>query len=81
MKERTLSPPFPQQDAQEQPRATKVLAQVSAPHFVAGIVCDDYRCLAAAPVLGWMVGRQRAWIREYVKARNWKIAVVLELVE
>ena len=54
----------------------QLLYQVTAPHFCAGIVVDEYKCLEAAPILGWAVGRQRSYLRRYFKRKGWIVRYV-----
>jgi hypothetical protein len=53
-----------------------MLVQVDAPHFCAGIVLDNGRCVKAAPILGWCVGRTVNMLRAYFKRRGWKACIV-----
>jgi hypothetical protein len=59
----------------------EVLAQIKAPHFTAGIVLWDDVVVEAAPIVGYMKKGKwtRAKVREYCKAKGWKISVVHEM--
>jgi hypothetical protein len=54
----------------------EILAQVSAPHFVAGIVLVDDRVTKAAPILHFMRGWSRDRVRAFCLESNWNIRVV-----
>jgi hypothetical protein len=54
-----------------------VLAQITAPHFVAGIVLDWQGVVKdSAPILNYMRGWTRRRVRRYVASKNWEIRVV-----
>ncbi len=57
-----------------------MLAQITAPHFVAGIVLNAYDlCEEAAPILRERFhGRSRIYIREECARLGWKVKVVRE---
>lgn len=57
-------------------RDTQLLARVVAPHFVAGIIIQGSRCVEAAPVLAWIVGHDRDWLRIQFSRRGWKASIV-----
>jgi hypothetical protein len=54
----------------------EILAQVSAPHFVAGIVLCDDKVTKAAPILRFMRGWSRDRVRSHCHENNWDIRVV-----
>jgi len=56
----------------------ELLAQVSAPHFTAGLVLWDDDVVEAAPIIAFMQrGRwTRAVVRDYCERKGWTIAVV-----
>jgi protein subunit release factor A len=56
-----------------------ILAQITAPHFCAGLVLDDdERVVEAAPIIGYM--KENRWtrdmVRDYCTRRGWRVAVV-----
>lgn len=55
-----------------------VLVRVEAPHFCAGLEIDPEtdRCVRAAPILGWAVGRPADHLRAYFARKGWTAAVV-----
>lgn len=50
-----------------------VLLQISAPHFVAGLLIHDDLCVLTAPILRRFRGSPRIYIEQYCKQRGWKI--------
>jgi hypothetical protein len=55
---------------------TTVLVRVEAKHFVAGLYLEDDVCFAAAPILGWAVGKSAGELRPYFAARGWKATII-----
>lgn len=53
-----------------------MLVQVSAPHFVAGIILKDGVVIEAAPILKWTIGKTQKWLREYFIKKEWKAVQV-----
>ena len=51
---------------------TKQLLRIEAPHFVAGALFTRGRCVDAAPILRWCVGKPLLTITDYCKRRSWK---------
>jgi len=49
----------------------ETLVRVTAPHFVAGIVIRDGKCVEAAPILRWCLHRKVATLRADFKVRGW----------
>lgn len=43
--------------------ATTELVRVKAPHFTAGLVLRDGKCVLAAPILAWCIGKYRLVLR------------------
>ena len=68
-----MMPPAP---ASRIPTKTKILAQIEAPHFCAGLVLVDDTVNEAPPVLKYMVGWSRDRVRDYCKDKGWRIVVV-----
>ena len=53
------------------------LVRVVAPHFVAGLVIDgDGRCVGAAPILKWAIGKTRGELSRYFRARGWEASII-----
>lgn len=53
-----------------------MLAQIKAPHFTAGIELTDDVVTLAAPIVKYMVGWHRNYVRHYCNQKRWQIAVV-----
>lgn len=49
------------------------LMWVDAPHFYAGAVWrpDPWRCVHAAPILRWMIGKGSAFVKAYLARKGW----------
>lgn len=45
--------------------------RVRAPHFVAALKIENERCVSAAPILSWAVGKTADELRGYFKLRDW----------
>lgn len=55
----------------------EMLAQITAPHFVAGIVlADDVVTTTTAPIVSYMRGWHRDRVRAYVARKRWTIRVL-----
>lgn len=55
-----------------------MLAQIKAPHFTAGIILTDEVVTEAAPIVKYMKGWHRNYVRHYCQQKRWEIAVVKE---
>jgi hypothetical protein len=55
---------------------TDLLAQVSAPHFCAGLCLEHDRVTVAADILKYMVGWERDRVRSYCQGKGWSVRVV-----
>lgn len=55
---------------------TEVLAQITAPHFCAGLVLKDDVVSEAAPIIKYMVGWSRDKVRNYTRHKNWKARII-----
>lgn len=55
---------------------SETLARVEAPHFVAGFVVAEGRCIKAAPIIRYFVGKPSDWIRDYCRQKKWKAITV-----
>ena len=57
----------------------EILAQIRAegkPGFTAGIVLFDDKVVETAPIVRYMKGKSRAWVRDYCAKRKWEISVI-----
>lgn len=52
------------------------LVQVTAPHFCAGIVFQRGKCVSAAPILRWALGKKWLWFHGYCRGKGWKVIVL-----
>jgi len=52
------------------------LAQITAPHFCAGLVFDRRIVVEAAPIISYMKGWRAERVADYVKRKGWGIASV-----
>ena len=57
-----------------------MLAQITAPHFVAGIVLDDGTVTTAAPIVKYMIGWNRDRVRDYCHQKAWHIRIIQQEV-
>ena len=54
------------------------LLRIEAPHYVAGAIFkkvnDDWRCVKAAPIIKWMIGKSIKDISDYLSKKKfgWK---------
>lgn len=55
---------------------SELLAQISAPHFVAGIVLVGDVVTEAAPIVRWLKGKSRDEVRAICARKTWAIRVV-----
>jgi hypothetical protein len=46
---------------------------VNAPHFYCAILMRNDRCIAAAPIVKWMVGKSRTDIVAYAQKKKWRV--------
>lgn len=58
-----------------------MLVRVVAPHFVAGLIVEpdeweELRCVQAAPILRWAVGKRREDLQEYFRRSGWEASVI-----
>lgn len=59
------------------PGSRETLVRVVAPHFTAGCVFVDGKCVEAAPILRrWFLGKPEDWCRNWVALKGWKATVV-----
>lgn len=63
------------------PTMTKIetLAQITAPHFTAGIVLQDDRVTEAADIVRYMKRWSRDRVRNYCAGKGWRIVVVWQM--
>lgn len=52
-------------------KSEEILIQVTAPHFVAGVVAWNGRIQEAAPILRYMVGWDAQKFTSYTAKRGW----------
>jgi hypothetical protein len=50
-----------------------MLLRIEAPHFVAGIVAENYVVRQAAPILRYMVGWRTLRVWDYCRKKNWSV--------
>jgi hypothetical protein len=55
-----------------------MLAQITAPHLCAGIILRNDVVVDAAPILRWMIGKSRDFVRSYCARKGWSVVVVTE---
>jgi hypothetical protein len=53
-----------------------MLAQITAPHFTAGIELENERVVRAAPIVGYMWGWNRDYVRWYCQKKGWTVRVL-----
>ena len=53
-----------------------MLAQIKAPHFTAGIVLVDDVVTEAAPIVKYMIGWHRNYVRHYCQQKRWQINAI-----
>lgn len=59
-----------------QRRMYKIIAQVQAPHFTAGLTLYQDVVEEAAPIINYMKGWSRDRVREYCRKKQWKVFTV-----
>jgi len=56
------------------------LLRIESPYFVAGAewtrTAEGWRCTRAAPIIGWMVGKDAKEVRRYLERKRWRWAWV-----
>lgn len=45
---------------------------VDGGHFCASVVLEHGRCIAAAPILKWAVGKTDVYLRRYFEQKGWR---------
>jgi hypothetical protein len=58
----------------------EILAQITGPHFSAGIVLQDDYVVEAAPILRYMRGWRRDRVRRFCVDKDWDVRVVHALL-
>lgn len=48
------------------------IIQVDAPHFCAALITQNGRCIAAAPILKWTIGKTEEELRPYFLGKGWR---------
>jgi len=51
----------------------EILAQITAPHFCAGIVLRDDHVVETAPIVSYMRRWSRDRVREYCRRKGWRV--------
>lgn len=51
----------------------EILLVVDAPHFYAGLILRNGRCVRAAPILQWAVGKSAIELAEYFVRKRWRV--------
>lgn len=50
----------------------ETLVRVVAPHFTAGLIFKEKRCIDAAPILKWAIGKTSQEIVAYFRHKGWE---------
>ena len=50
--------------------------QISSSYFCAGIIIRDSICVIAAPIVKWMVGKKRNYLRKYCLKKGWNFYIL-----
>jgi hypothetical protein len=51
--------------------------RVVAPHFVAGLdIGVNGRCIEAAPILAWAIGKTEDELRAYFRRKGWTASII-----
>ena len=58
------------------PETRTTLIRVVAPHFVAGLEIEAGRCVRAAPILRWAIGRTEAELWRYFRRKGWQAEAI-----
>lgn len=58
----------------------EILVRVVAPHFCAGLVIVKGRCIEAAPILKWAIGKSAAELSAYFKSKGWPASQQIRLL-
>jgi len=51
---------------------TKRFVRIVAKHFVCGIVLERERCVEAAPIMRWAVGKPWSEIKQWKQIKEWQ---------
>ena len=54
-----------------------MLCQITAPHFVAGVIVEDDIVVQAAPILRWTTGKNIYDVVRYADAKHWRLSTIL----
>lgn len=57
---------------------SETLVRVVAPHFCAGLIVVNDRCVKTAPILAWTIGKSADFLRAYFAQKGWRASVVLD---
>jgi len=58
----------------------ETIVHVVAPHFCAGVVLRDGRCIAAAPIIKWALGKTTQQLSASFKKNGWRATQRLRLI-
>jgi hypothetical protein len=58
-------------------QTAEVLVQITAPHFVAGLIQRDGVVTKAAPIIKYMTGWRIEKVRTYCAGKSWSVRVLL----
>lgn len=71
----------PENIGRKQLTAEARLFRAVAPHFVAGILVTGDRCVSAAPILKWTLGKRIWEIEAYCFSKGWHLQdITLDIV-
>ena len=51
------------------------LVRVTAPHFCAGLIVEGGRCVTAAPILKWAIGKDADYLSRYFRRKGWRATI------
>jgi hypothetical protein len=55
------------------PHSNNELYQITSKYFCAGIVVHTGTIVHAAPILGWTIGKEFKYFRDYCRRKRWAI--------
>lgn len=50
-----------------------MLIRITSPYYVAGLIIENEKCIHAAPILKWAVGKDAQYLVGYFTKKNFKI--------
>lgn len=57
-------------------RGRIVIWQITASYFCAGFITYRGKCIRAAPIIRWTIGKTHQYIANYCMIRKWKLEEV-----